>query len=162
MRQARAEGTMAGECMRNSGPESGRKQVRNPVRNPVRNLVRNLVRNQEQPLARALATTIAGLLIALGVGACTSVSLEPSASRTNADTTLQTEVRRALKAYEDSQGGDAAAELVVRSVEPLEAQGDARLERWTVDRRGEPIRYKVMLTPVPTGGTRIQVEPAQD
>lgn len=45
------------------------------------------------------------------------------------------------------------AELIERSRQPFQY-----VERWTLDRCGQPIRYRVTLTPSPQGGTDLLIQ----
>ncbi len=109
-----------------------------------------------------VATLVFGLVLPLVVGGCATVSLDPVASRTSADERLQADIRRALGAYEAASGVDPQAPVIVRAVEPVDETGEAggtKVERWTIDRSGTAVRYRVSMTPASGRGTQLQVEP---
>lgn len=120
-------------------------------------------------MATRVSVLLAGAAIMATLAACTSVSLDPVASRTAADAKLQADIRRALSAYEAAlkanregrQQVEPGSEVAVRSVEPLGKVGESVVERWTIDRDGTAVPYKVTMTPVATGGTQLQVEAEQ-
>ncbi|MGE0310335.1 MAG: hypothetical protein AB7P21_01750 [Lautropia sp.] len=106
-----------------------------------------------------VAAVAAALATPLLAGGCATVPLDAATSRTVADEPLQADIRRALAAYEAASGVDPGAGVIVRAVDALAASGDAKVERWTIDRHGTLVAYRVTMTPVPTGGTRLRVEP---
>lgn len=82
----------------------------------------------------------------------------PVAGKTFATPPLQKDVVSILFMHDSTEDSDCArrrilgAELIERSRRPIQY-----VERWTLDRCGQPIHYRVTLTPSPQGGTDIQV-----
>ena len=76
---------------------------------------------------------------------------------TIADATLQGDVMRYIALFEGARGG-MCSQWKLANTEVTEGNPPGNwVERWTVDRCGQSIRYRVTYMPSPQGGTTLGV-----
>ncbi|WP_455209120.1 hypothetical protein [Kaarinaea lacus] len=98
-------------------------------------------------------------IITVLVGSCATQSIQLPGN-TKADQVLQRDAARFVMLLESAEESRCVQRKIVNTeVEehPNDSDKDAWIERWTVDRCGSLVYYKVKFTPSPTAGTGVSV-----